>query len=489
MAQRSGSTGAPHQPPLTLGTKAMYGLGSTAEALSITTTSAFLLIFYNQVMGLPAAHVGIALSLGLFVNAVFDPLIGSWSDRTRSRLGRRHPFMFASVLPVGLLFFAVFNPPAVGELGQLIWLGVANTALLQAMTLYHTPHLALGGEMADGYLERSSIMAYNTFCLWIGDTLGWLLGYRLFFRATPAYPNGALDPTRYPLFSVTVAVAVASILLLSSWSTRHRIPYLTRPAADQPGFGAGRLLRDVGRTLANRNYVVLLFGLAFISVMVGVRMGLNIYVNSYYWQLTNDQISLFVIASFIGYLFGAFVVTRLHHRFDKRWTGALALLVYCVGPTLPLLAGYLGILSSATPGLIWILIAFALLQHLPYSIMTTTIYSALADIADENELKYGERQEGIFYSTRTFFARVDQALGTALAGWVLGWIAFPAKAVPGHVAAPVLDHLVAAVLLSTIPGLIAVIFYAMMKVTRHSHDETRAALDARRVTPELESPV
>lgn len=49
-----------------------------------------------------------ALSLGLFVNAVFDPLVGSWSDRTRSRLGRRHPFMFASVIPTGLLFFAVF---------------------------------------------------------------------------------------------------------------------------------------------------------------------------------------------------------------------------------------------------------------------------------------------------------------------------------------------------------------------------------------------
>ncbi len=472
------------RPALTAQRKFLYGLGSTAEAVSITATSSFLLLFYNQVRGLPAAHVGTALAAGLFVNAIFDPLIGSWSDRTRSRLGRRHPFMFASVLPAALCFYAVFNPPgSLGETGQLVWLAVMNTLLLQALTLYHTPHLALGGEMSGDYLERTSIMAFNTFCLWMGDTLGWLLSYRLFFRAAPGFPNGALDPARWPVFSATIATAIATLLFVSSWSTKRFIPFVAQVAADTPRFGLRNFLRDIGRTLTNRNYVVLLIGLAFVSLMSGVRLGLNIYTNSYYWGLTNDQISLFVIASFAGYLFAAFAVKRLHHRFDKRWTGAGALLVYCVGPTIPLLLGYLGILSSATPSLLAILIGFALLQHFPYSIMTTTIYSALADIADENELKYGMRQEGIFYSTRTFFARVDQALGTALAGWVLTLIAFPRNAKPGHVDAAVLNGLVEALLLSTIPGLIAVIFYAMMRVTRESHDATKAAIATRHAIP------
>ena len=143
-------------------------------------------------------------------------------------------------------------------------------------------------------------------------------------------------------------------------------------------------------------------------------------------------------------------------------------------------ASYFGILSAQTPGLVAILIAFSLLQHAPYSIMTTTIYSALADIADENELKYGLRQEGILYATRTFFARVDQALGTALAGWVLAVIAFPAKATPGQVPQTVLMGLAGAYVLSIVPGLIASIFYGMLNVTRSTHDATRAALDARK---------
>ncbi len=392
--------------------------------------------------------------------------------------------MFGSILPAAALFYAVFNPPDIGTLGQLIWLGVTNTLLLQAMTLYHTPHLALGGELSDSYLGRTSVMSYNTFCLWMGDTLGWLLCFRIFFAASAEYPNGALDPARWPLFSTTVAALVLLILAYSSWSTRNRIPYLPQPAADDSGFSPRELFRDIGRALTNRNYVVLLIGLFFLSMMTGIRLGLWLYSATFFWQLTNNQISLFVIGSFSGYVFAAFAVKRLHARFDKRWTGMAALLLYSIGPAIPLALGYVGVLDAQTPGILYILIAFSILQHLPYSLMITTVTSALADIADENELKYGMRQEGVLYATRTFFARVDQALGTALAGWVLTYIAFPTNARPGEVAEPVLMGLAAAFALSSIPGLIAGIFYGMLRVTRQSYDATRAALAAQRDMPD-----
>lgn len=460
--------------------KASYGLGSTAEAIAYTAGSSFLMLFYNQVRGLPAGHVGTALAAGLIVNALFDPLVGSWSDRVRTRFGRRHPFMFASILPCALLFWAVFNPPDWSETGQLIWLAVSNTLLLQALTLYHTPHLALGGEMSRDYLERTSVMGYNTFCLWLGDSLGWLLSFRVFFAATEQFPNGALDPARWPLFSLSVAAMILLILTYSSFSTTRVIKHLPLPAADTPRWSMLEWFRDIGRTLRNRNYVMLLLGLFFLSMMIGVRTGLWLYGATYFWRLTNDQISWFVIGSFSGYLFAAFVVKRLHAKIDKRWTGAGALALYSIGPALPLALGWLGVLDWQTPGLLWILIAFSLLQHLPYSLMMTTVTSALADIADENELKFGLRQEGALYATRTFFQRVDQALGTALAGWVLSLVAFPEKAVPGQVPEAALMGVAGAFVLSTIPGLIAVIFYANLRVTRASHEATRAALAAKR---------
>ena len=466
--------------PLTARDKLSYGLGSTAEALVFTTTSSFTLLFYNQVRGLDAGLVGTALALGLLVNAFVDPMIGSWSDRTRNRWGRRHPFMFGAILPAAALFYALYNPPDIGATGQLIWLGVMNTALLQVMTVYHTPHLALGGEMSADYLGRTSVMAYNTFCLWMGDTLGWLLSFRVFFAASAAFPNGALDPTRYPLFALAVAGLIVVILGYSSASTVKFIPGLPQPTPGQKPFGPRELLRDVMSALGNRNYVMLLIGLFFLSMMTGVRIGLWLYTATYFWQLDNDQISLFVIGSFAGYVFAAFVVKRLHARFDKRWTGAIALALYSIGPALPLALGYFGVLSAQTPNILWILIGFAVLQHAPYSLMNTTVTSALADIADENELKHGMRQEGVLYATRTFFQRVDQALGTALAGWVLGAIAFPKGARPGEVPNEVLMGLAAAFALSAIPGLIAGVFYGMLRVTRETYEATRAALADRR---------
>ncbi|MES2898234.1 MAG: MFS transporter [Pseudomonadota bacterium] len=468
-------------PPVGVPMKMAFGLGSTAEAIVYTTTSSFLLLFYNQVLGLPAEKVGLALSLGLIVNALFDPLVGSWSDRTKSRIGRRHPFMFASILPAALCFYFLFNPPSgLSEFLQLFWLAAMNVMLLQCMTLFHTPHLALGAEMSDDYLERSSIMSYNTFFLWIGDTLGWVLCFAWFFRAGPGYPNGALDPTRWPVFSASFAVMIIACLFISSMITRKRIPYVAQAKVGQPRFGMVEWMRDMGRALTNRNYVVLLIGFFFLSLMNGVRGGLWLYGATFFWGLKNDQIAFFAVGSLAGYLFGSAAVTALHRRFEKRWTGAVALAVYSIGPAIPLALGYFGVLGPNTTGLLFILIAFSTLQHAPYSIMTTTVYSALADIADENELKYGIRQEGILYSTRTLFARVDQALGTALAGFVLSLIAFPAKAVPGEVPQTVLMALAAAFVLSAVPGLIAAIFYAMLRVTRKTHDTTKAALVVQR---------
>lgn len=466
-------------PPLTPRDKVAYGLGSTAEALVYTTTSSFTLLFYNQVRGLDAAMVGTALAIGLLVNAFVDPIVGSWSDRTRSRWGRRHPFMFGAILPAAVLFYALFNPPDLSATWQLIWLGVANTLLLQVMTAYHTPHLALGGEMSQDYLGRTSVMAYNTFCLWLGDTIGWLLAFRVIFAASDEFPNGALDPTRYPMFSITVATLVILILGYSSWSTMNRIPYLPQPRPEQKSFGPRELFKDIGHALTNRNYVMLLIGLFFLSMMTGVRIGLWLYTATYLWELDNNQISYFVIGSFSGYLFAAFAVKRLHARFDKRWTGAISLALYSVGPAIPLTLAYFGVLSADTAGILWILIAFSILQHAGYSLMNTTVTSALADIADENELKHGVRQEGVLYATRTFFQRVDQALGTALAGWVLSAIAFPTNAKPGEVSNEVLMALAAAFALAAIPGLIAGVFYGMLRVTRVSYEETRTALDKR----------
>ena len=468
-------------PPLTVGYKISYGLGATAEAITFQASSMFLLIYYNQVLGVSPGLVGLALSAGLMVNAVFEPIVGSWSDRVRTRLGRRHPFMFAAAAPIALCFYALYSPPAgLGSTGLLIWLTVFYIALQQAASAYEAPHLALGGELSDDYIERSSVMAYNTFFAWVGDAVTALVALKLFFKATEGFPNGALDPTNYPAFAFWIAVTLLVLRFYSAFATVSRIPYLPQTGVDTPKFSPIEFGRDILRALKNRNYVMMLFGLLFFALMTGVRNGLYLYTMTYYWQLTNDEIAWFFVGSLAGYVFAAFIVKRLHIRFDKSWTAGAACFVYTVGPAIPVALAYFGVISPETPYLLAILIGFSLLQHAPYSILTTTTRSALADVADENELKTGLRQEGILFAARTFFQRVDTALGTLLAGWTLVLINFPAKAVPGQVDQASLDGIGLAFLLTVIPGTIAAAFYCMLRVTRVSYDSTRAALEVER---------
>ena len=179
-----------------------------------------------------------------------------------------------------------------------------------------------------------------------------MLSFAVFFRATEKFTNGALDPSRYPIFAATFAIFIIVIFISSSWFTKRFIPYLPQATPDAPKFGPREFVRDFMRALSNRNYVVLLLGMFFLSLMTGVRGGLWFYGASYFWLLDNSDISFFALGSFVSYLFGAFAATRLHERFDKRWTGMFALALYCIGPALPLALGYFGILTPQTPGLL-----------------------------------------------------------------------------------------------------------------------------------------
>ena len=96
-------------PPLTLSTKLAYWFGQIAEGLKNTTFSVFLLFYYNQVLEVSGTLCGIALFVGISIDAVTDPLMGSISDAWRSKYGRRHVFMYVSALPMAVCFFFLFT--------------------------------------------------------------------------------------------------------------------------------------------------------------------------------------------------------------------------------------------------------------------------------------------------------------------------------------------------------------------------------------------
>lgn len=465
-------------------TKLFFGLGATAESVFLYTFGFLTMLYYNQVLGLPATLAGLGPTLALVFDAVTDPLIGSWSDRFKSKKwGRRHPFMLAAPVPVTLAFYAIFNPPtAASEMELFVWLIVFSILLRSFMTLFFVPHLALGGELSKDYHERTTIMSYNNLGGFLGAAGAVWLSLTFVFTATADYANGLLNPEAYPVFSQWACVVVFVSLYACAWFTRDRIPGLAQPDEAQPPFSFANMYRDLLKVFRNRNYLYLLLGLFFLSIAIGMRSAFNQYMNIYYWELLPDQIRWFVLGSAAGYAIGFAFAFALHRRFDKRATIVVAAIVVAIAEALPVILRVLGVFpENGSSSLFPSILAYHAIGSGALSILNISVMSALADVADENEVEYGQRQEGVLYSARSFFSKADRALGTFLAGVTLDIIAFPSGVKPGEVDPEIVHWLgIMDSPVTIIPALIGTAFYAGYRLNNKRHAEIKAQLDLRR---------
>ena len=143
------------KPPLTRGIKVSYGVGQAAEGIKNAAFNVFVFFYYTQVLGLPTVYTGIAIGIALAVDSITDPLIGSLSDNWQGANGRRHPFLYVSILPLGLFFIGLFNPPELQEFTLFLWLTVFSVGTRAMMTLYYVPHVSLGAELSEDFNERT----------------------------------------------------------------------------------------------------------------------------------------------------------------------------------------------------------------------------------------------------------------------------------------------------------------------------------------------
>ncbi|MBV9046421.1 MAG: MFS transporter, partial [Alphaproteobacteria bacterium] len=154
---------------LSLWSKLAYGFGAVAFGVKDNGFSYFLLLFYSQVIGVDARLVGLALSISLFVDAFADPIIGYWSDNLRSRFGRRHPFMYASAVPIAALYFLLWDPPSGWSQQALFWYLVALAVLIRVLvSAYEIPSTSMAPELTTHYDERSTLLSYRSYFGWTG---------------------------------------------------------------------------------------------------------------------------------------------------------------------------------------------------------------------------------------------------------------------------------------------------------------------------------
>lgn len=469
---------------LVFGTKLAFGLGQMAEGLKNFSFNLFVLFYYSQVLGVPASLCGLMLFLALAFDAVTDPLAGSLSDHWRSPRGRRHPFMYASALPLGLAFWALFSPPDLSATGLAFWLLIFAVLTRAAMTLYHVPHLALGAELTENFEERTSIVAFRQAFGYVGALTGAGLAFGYFFRDSM---GGRLNAASYPIFAAVLGVLMAVTIWISAFGTRREIPHLPQPSNDRQGSVLGRLIHDLAAAFQNRSFRWLFAGVLIVFIMVGVDNALNIYVNQYFWELEDSQFLLMTIAAPIGLILGSPLVRPLHERFDKRTSlvfGSAGWAALQVVPVALRLWGWFP--ENGAPSLVPTLVAFKFCQGVIVQQALVSFGSMMADVTDEHELTTGRRTEGIFFGAVAFSGKLSSGLGTFIGGVGLDLIAFP-RGTSVETAADVAPQTIAQLGLLSGPivagfGVVSVWCYTHYRLDRARHAEIIAALQGSRGT-------
>lgn len=464
-----------------IGTKLIYAFGGASETIINLAFNSFNFFFYTAVMGLSATLAGLAITIALVCDAITDPLIGSWSDRFRSLFGRRHLFMLAAPLPVMASLFFIYSPPALGEEGLFLWLTLFTIILRSTMTLFHIPHLALGAELSADFTERTRIMSMNTMFGFIGSFGTAFIGYTYFFTPTAEFENGLLFSGHYPVFATAVALVGGAIMFLSTLFTRNVISRLPQPDPSLAKTSASELFKDIMMALRNRNYLVLMLGLMLLSITVGTRETLNLHANTYYWELVPAEIRYFALAALPAPIIGFLIAAPLHERFEKLNTGIAFIVLYSFFSSVPVILRMAGIFpDNNSTWLLPLLLAFNMGQVTSGVMLLITSGSIIADVADEQDLLSGRRQEGVFYSARTFFGKATSGLGHLVAGIAIDVIGFPVGAEPGSVHPDKIFQLgLIEGPLSVIPALCAIIFYMRFNLTRVRHAEIQALLAER----------
>ncbi len=463
-----------------LKTKLAFGAGAAGESVATFGFATFTFFYYTQVLNLPGTLAGLATTVSLVVDAISDPLMGAISDRWRSRWGRRHPFMLISAVPLGITFFCIFSPPTgLSEWALFAWLTSFSVLMRIFVTMFNIPHLALGAELSEDYLQRSVIMSYNAVFAWVGGAGIFLLAQLVFFKETEQYENGLLNAVAYPEFGVTASVLIVSGLLLCTWFTRDRIPLLPRVDERSLGIRPRAMLAELLEVLSNRNYLMLLLGLLFLAVTIGTRATIEMHMNTYFWGLVPSELAWFPLGSGIGFILAFLLVKRLHMTFDKRGTTVVSLVLLSFFAAAPVLGRFLGWMpDNEHAALLPLLVGFSGAGYCVFAILNISVMSMLADIADQHELKSGNRREGMFYSARTFFSKATTALGALVGGVAIDVIQFPTGAQPGEVAQETLTQL--GLLdgpIAAVPALIAIFFYSRYTITKREHSKIRHELD------------
>jgi len=372
--------------------KLMYGVGDIGFSLSTTILGAFFAIFLTDVVGIRPGIAAIAIFIGRSWDYVNDPLFGHLSDRTRTRWGRRRPFLLFGTLPLAITFTMLWwRPPWEGTIALAAYYAVAYILFEAANTLLYMPYFALTPELTSDYDERTSLTTYRMFFSILGSLVAFIIPLMMVGSFTPE------NADRVVTMGLTFGIVSALPMLLVFFGTRERQDYMEQAKPT--------LRKSIGSALKNRPF---LFGLAiFLATWISVdilQSSLLFFIK--YVIQRESQNDVIMATIFVIAIFALPIWDYVSRRWSKRWAYIWGIAFWAVVQLVLITLN-----PSTSLGAILFLCALAGIGVAAAHVLPWAI---LPDAIEWDEYQTGERHEGMFYSLTTLTKKVATSIALPL---------------------------------------------------------------------------
>jgi GPH family glycoside/pentoside/hexuronide:cation symporter len=442
-------------------TKVAWGLSGVADTFLTYAMATLVMPVFNIGYGINAVWLGYALAVPRVIDMLTDPLMGVISDNTRTRWGRRRPYIFAGGILAAFLFPVIWLPPFEDGTAILLWFVGMMVFMSLAYTVFAVPCMALGFEFTTDYDEKTRIMAWRLYLSVIaGFSVQWL--YKLL--VLPAFGGTEVDGIRYvgPLIGVIILATSLPAALFCREKVRSRVQ-------EKVAFWEAIRL-----TFRNRAFLVLMAGYLIIVTSMNTVGSLGLYVNIFY-VCGGDKSLAGTIGGWFGtVMIAAAMLSMWLITMISQWTSKRS------GILVGLALGILGNLSlwwTMRPEHPYMQLISAFLIGLGGQGCWLMIDSMVADTCDDDEVRTGLRREGAYSAAKGFCMKAALTITAITAGYMLAFAGYEENVSPPEEVTLRMKTLLIGVQVSGLA--LALLLFFRYPLTRQIAEENQRILTAR----------
>jgi GPH family glycoside/pentoside/hexuronide:cation symporter len=392
---------------LSLKIKVLYGVAEFGISMMTSSLQFFLLFFYTDVLGYSPALVGTALLVGkLSWDAFNDPLFGYLSDRTKSRFGRRRPYMIFGAIPFGFSVWLLFSVPA-GLTGAVAFFTVLGSFLL--FDTFHTvvsvPYFAMTPELTSDYDERTSLTAVRK----IYGVSGYIAGAvaTTLIASLLREKFGLTQEASYSSMGALFGIVATVTILISALTVKENPEMASQQSKIPP-------VKALLQTLKNKPFIRLVMAFLISSFSFTLMTGLFPYYMNYQLDM-RDKLPIVLLIMMGSLALFLFFWKWVADKINKGPSYALGLFIACCAMT--------SLFFLPFGPSIWIY-PIAFVVGFGFSSQYVFPWSMLPDVIEHDQKVTGERREGIYYGIWAFLVKITAAFGVAAIGWSLDYFGY-----------------------------------------------------------------